>query len=181
MQDQCDDNRIWVFGYGSLIWNPGFDFDERMLARAPGWERSFCLRSLVHRGTPEAPGLVLALDEGEGGCAGLAFAIRPGQEDEVMAYLRERELVTSAYLEREIDVDLDDGRRVRAVTYVIDRHHDQYCGGLSDDEQARIIASATGGRGPNRDYLFNTAQHLHELGIPDPHLDALVARLHDLS
>lgn len=181
MQDQSHSDTIWIFGYGSLIWDPGFDFAERVLAHAPGWERSFCLRSLVHRGTPEAPGLVLALDAGQGGCAGLAFSVREGQEDEVMAYLRKRELVTSAYLETRVALELADGRQVEAVTYVIDRHHDQYCGGLTDEEQAHIIAQAHGGRGPNRDYLFNTAAHLHELGIPDPHLDALAARVREFS
>ncbi|MBN2741675.1 MAG: gamma-glutamylcyclotransferase [Rhodobacteraceae bacterium] len=181
MNDQPDTNTIWIFGYGSLIWNPGFDAAERSLARAPGYERSFCLRSLVHRGTPEAPGLVLALDAGQGGCDGVAFAVRAGQEAEVMAYLRARELVTSAYLEREIPLELADGRRVQGITYVIDRHHDQYCGALTLEEQARIIAQATGGRGPNSDYLFNTAAHLHELGIPDTMLDALAALVRELT
>lgn len=181
MNNQSDSNTTWIFGYGSLIWNPGFDPAERALARAPGFARSFCLRSLVHRGTPEAPGLVLALDEGEGACDGVAFAVRAGEEDSVLAYLRARELVTSAYFEQAIALDLADGRRVRAVTYVIDRHHDQYCGGLSLEEQAQIIAQSTGGRGPNRDYLFNTAAHLHELGIPDTMLDALAARVRELT
>ncbi|KFE36401.1 gamma-glutamylcyclotransferase [Thioclava atlantica] len=180
MQNQSMQDTIWIFGYGSLIWDPGFDPAERLLARAPGWERSFCMRSLVHRGRPEAPGLVLALDEGEGTCAGLAFSVRAGQEAEVMDYLRKRELVTAAYLEREVALDLADGRRVHAVTYVIDRHHDQYCGGLTHEEQAAIIAQAHGGRGPNHEYLFNTAAHLHELGIPDPSLDALAARVREL-
>jgi cation transport protein ChaC len=180
MNNQPDTNTIWIFGYGSLIWNPGFDPAERALAHAPGYERSFCLRSLVQRGTPEAPGLVLALDGGQGGCDGVAFAVRAGQEAEVMTYLRERELVTSAYLERKIPLELADGRRVQAVTYVIDRHHDQYCGGLTAQTQARIIAQARGGRGLNSEYLFNTAAHLHELGIPDAMLDALVARVREL-
>ena len=182
MNNQPDTNTIWVFGYGSLIWDPGFDPAERVLAQAPGYERSFCLRSLVHRGTPEAPGLVLALDRRAGAaCAGVAFALRAEQEQEVMAYLRARELVTSAYLERRVALDLADGRRVQGVTYVIDRHHDQYCGGLTPQEQARIIAMASGGRGPNRDYLFNTAAHLHELGIPDAMLDRLAARVRELT
>ena len=181
MNDQSDTDTIWIFGYGSLIWDPGFDPAERALARLPDYERSFCLRSLVHRGTPEAPGLVLALDAGPGGCSGVAYSVRKGQEDEVMAYLRARELVTSAYLERWVPVDLEDGRRVTAVTYVIDRHHDQYCGGLTAEEEAAIIAQSTGGRGPNRDYLYNTAAHLGELGIPDSALDALAARVRELT
>lgn len=169
---------LWIFGYGSLIWNPGFDPVERALARAEGWHRSFCMRSVHHRGTPERPGLVLALDAAPGAaCAGVAFAVAPGEEAAVLAELRERELVSSAYLERSLPVALTDGRVVEAVTYVIDPDHVQYCGGLDLEEQARVIAGATGGRGPNADYLYQTAAHLHELGIADPDLDWLAARV----
>lgn len=172
---------LWIFGYGSLIWNPGFDPAERVLARARGWHRSFCMRSLHHRGTPERPGLVLALDAAPvAACAGLAFAVRRGQEDPVLDALRERELVSAAYLEQQLDIQLADGRQVQALTYVIDPGHVQYCGGLDLEEQARIIAQAAGGRGPNAEYLFNTAAHLHELGIADPDLDWLAARVRAL-
>lgn len=172
---------LWIFGYGSLIWNPGFDPAERVLARAAGWHRSFCMRSLHHRGTPERPGLVLALDAAPAAaCAGLAFAVRRGQEDPVLEALRERELVSAAYLEQRLDIRLADGRQVQALTYVIDPDHGQYCGGLDLEEQARIIAQAVGGRGPNAEYLFNTAAHLHELGIADADLDWLAARVRAL-
>lgn len=173
---------LWIFGYGSLIWNPGFDPAARALARAEGWHRSFCMRSIHHRGTVERPGLVLALDAAPGAvCAGVAFAVASGQEDAVLAGLRDRELVSSAYLERALPVALTDGRVVRAVTYVIDPDHAQYCGGLDLEDQARVIAGASGGRGPNAEYLFNTADHLHELGIADPDLDWLAARVRVLS
>ena len=166
---------MWVFGYGSLLWNPGFEVAEAALARLPGWHRSFCMRSIHHRGTPEDPGLVLALDARDGAaCQGLALRVRPGDEDATLAYLRERELVSSAYLETTQQLELADGRRIEALAYVIDPHHVQYCD-LPLAEQARIIAHAVGGRGPNIDYLHNTARHLAELGIADAELDWLCA------
>lgn len=165
---------LWVFGYGSLLWHPGFAHVETRLARLPGYHRSFCMWSIHHRGTPENPGLVLALDAAPGAfCDGLAFRVPPAARDETLAYLRERELISSAYLEKLLPLDLDDGRRVEAVAYVIDPDHVQYCGGLSFAEQARIIAHAVGGRGPNPDYLFNTAEHLAQLGIEDGELTRL--------
>ncbi|MDF1621000.1 gamma-glutamylcyclotransferase [Pseudothioclava nitratireducens] len=173
--------QLWIFGYGSLLWDPGFDPAEAVQACAKGWHRSFCMRSMVHRGTPEAPGLVLALDAAEGAmCHGMGFAVRPDEEDRVIAKLRARELVTDAYLERRIALDLVDGRAVEAVTYVIDKAHHQYCD-LPLAEQARIIAGATGGRGPNRDYLWNTARHLHEMGLNDPDLDWLAEEVRMLT
>ena len=169
---------LWVFGYGSLIWHPGFPVAERRVARLAGWHRSFCMRSIHHRGTVDHPGLVLALDRADGAtCDGVAFRVAVGAEAETLAALRERELVSSAYLETHLDVALADGGGVRALAYVIDPDHDQYCGGLPLEEQARIILSAPGGRGPNRDYLFSTVEHLHALGIADPDLDWLAARV----
>lgn len=172
---------LWIFGYGSLIWHPGFVPAERVPARLEGWHRSFCMHSIHYRGTVQAPGLVLALDAAAGAaCAGLAFSVPRGQEATVLAALRARELVSSAYLERVLPVRLADGRQVSAVCYVIDPGHAQYCGGLTLEDQARIIARARGERGPNCDYLFNTAAHLHELGLADPDLDWLAARVRAL-
>ena len=175
------DAPMWVFGYGSLIWDPGFPVAERQLARLSGWHRSFCMRSIHHRGSETAPGLVLALDEAPGAtCAGVAFRVAPGAEAETLTALRERELISSAYLERVLPVTLTTGAQVPALVYVIDPHHVQYCGGLALEDQAQIIATARGGRGPNRDYLFATAAHLHDLGIADPDLDWLAARVRAL-
>lgn len=173
---------MWVFGYGSLVWHTGFEPEERVLATLPGYHRSFCMRSVHHRGTHENPGLVLALDSAERAhCRGLGLAVGPEKRDDVLAYLRERELISSAYLEKVLEIDLADGRRVEAVTYVVDADHVQYCGGLDLEEQAQIIARAHGGRGPNAEYLFNTTQHLFELGIHDRELDWLVRRVRHLS
>ncbi len=175
------DGTTWVFGYGSLIWNPGFPVARQEIARLSGWHRSFCMRSIHHRGTEADPGLVLALDALAGAhCDGVAFAVTQGAEDDTLAYLRERELISSAYLETWQEVGLQGGPVVRALTYVIDPDHVQYCGGLALEEQARIIAHATGGRGPNSEYLYNTAAHLAELGIADTDLTWLAARVRAL-
>ena len=172
---------LWVFGYGSLIWSPGFAVAEQVIACAEGWHRSFCMWSIHHRGTPEEPGLVLALDAQDGArCKGVAFRVAPGAEGDTLAALRARELVSSAYLETVIPLDLADGRRVEAVVYVIDPAHVQYTGPLDLQRQAEIIAQAVGGRGPNCEYLWATAQHLAELGIDDPDLSDLAARVRAL-
>lgn len=172
---------MWVFGYGSLIWDPGFPFAERHIARLTDWHRSFCMRSIHHRGTPQAMGLVLALDRAPGAtCAGVAFRVAPGAEADTLAQLRERELISSAYMESTQDVTLATGLAQSALTYVINPDHEQYCGGLPLEEQAQIIARAVGGRGTNRDYLNATARHLTDLGIADADLDWLVARVAQL-
>lgn len=169
---------LWVFGYGSLVWNPGFAWSSRHLARLDGYHRSFCMRSIHHRGTVAEPGLVLALDAAEGArCHGVAFEIAPQIAEETLEYLRARELISAAYLETRQMLALDDGRRVEAVTYVIDRDHAQYCGGLEREEQARILARAVGRRGPNWDYLHQTTDHLAQLGLPDPELEWLSQRV----
>jgi glutathione-specific gamma-glutamylcyclotransferase len=176
MQDQ-----LWVFGYGSLIWDPCFDFTSRQVGRVADWHRSFCMWSVHYRGTATEPGLVLALDRASGAyCDGIAFQVRPGTEDTATAALRTRELISDAYREETVAVDLADGRRVKALTYVINRDHPQYCTGLSPEDQAQIIARRHGVRGPNRDYLYATAQHLSELGLADPDLDWLVNRVRAL-
>lgn len=173
-----ESGEMWVFGYGSLLWNPGFEVAETVKATLADYHRSFCMRSIHHRGSETEPGLVLALDAAPGTvCAGVALRAAPGTEAATLAYLRDRELISSAYLERRLDITLDGARTVEALAYVIDPNHVQYCGALPLEEQAQIIAHATGGRGPNHEYLDNTAQHLTALGIPDPDMDWLVRRV----
>ncbi|AUH34906.1 gamma-glutamylcyclotransferase [Paracoccus tegillarcae] len=164
----------WVFGYGSLMWDPGFRVIESTTARLDGYARSFCLRSTRYRGTAETPGLVLGLDaDPDAHCTGIALRFAPEERDSILSYLRERELVTHAYREAILPIALEDGRRVEALTYVMRRDHVQYAGGLAPCEQARIISGAHGMRGPNADYLFNTTRHLAEFGMSDAALDAL--------
>lgn len=175
------DQPLWVFGYGSLIWNPGFDHAERMIARLDGYRRSFCMHSIHHRGRPDQPGLVLALDPVvDACCQGLAFRVVDAQADQTLAYLRERELVSSAYVERWCQLALEDGRKVRGLAYVVDTEHVQYARDLTLEDQAGIIARAHGDRGPNTEYLHNTAAHLSELGLPDPDLEWLSQRVRRL-
>ena len=174
------DGSLWVFGYGSLIWDPGFPVAERRTGQVAGWQRSFCMRSIHHRGTVERPGLVLALDRAEEAiCQGLALRVTPGAEAATLAALRERELISSAYLERQLVVETAVGA-VEALAYVIDPGHGQYCR-LDPEEQAQIIARAEGGRGANRDYLWATVAHLEALGISDPDLAWLADRVRHLA
>ncbi len=176
-----NDAPLWVFGYGSLMWNPGFDVAETALARLDGYHRSFCMWSIHHRGTPEHPGLVLALDEAPSGhCDGLALRVPDDQRAQTLDYLRERELISSAYLEKQLPLSLHDGRQVMAVSFVVDRDHVQYCGDLSLERQAEVISTARGGRGPNTEYLENTASHMQQLGIEDPDMMWLVSRVASL-
>ena len=172
---------LWIFGYGSLIWNPGFAHSAARIATLSGYRRTFCMRSIHHRGTPARPGLVLALDAEPGAeCRGLAFRVAAPIAEETLEYLRARELISAAYVETRQPLALEDGQTVMAVAYVIERAHDQYCGGLTLEEQAQIIARAHGGRGPNCDYLHQTAAHLAQLGLNDPDLDWLSARVRAL-
>ena len=172
---------MWVFGYGSLLWNPGFEPAERVTAHLRGYARSFCMLSIHHRGTETQPGLVLALDAAEDTtCTGVAFRVQPKDEAQVLAELRARELVSSAYLERHLPLKLDDGREVEALAYVVDPAHRQYCS-FDLETQAGMIARAIGGRGPNTEYLYNTAAHLEAMGIADPDLSWLVERVRRLS
>lgn len=171
---------FWVFAYGSLIWRPDFEAAERRLGVLAGYRRAFCLSSIHYRGTPEAPGLVLGLDAAPGAaCRGVAYRVGAETGRETLAYLRERELVSYAYLERRLPVTLEDGRSVTAYAYVIDPDHDQYAKGLSLPEQAAIIGRASGSRGPNREYLTATIESLDALGIEDRELHALQALVED--
>lgn len=159
---------LWVFAYGSLMWKPGFAFVERRRARMPDYCRRFCLDFITYRGTPESPGLVLGLDEEAGtSCEGIAYLVAPELRAEVHAYLRERELVTYAYQEKFLPIDLEGGERVMALAYVMDHSHAQYRPGLSLADQAAVIAHARGDAGENIEYLVNTVTHLAEMGVDD--------------
>lgn len=167
---------LWVFGYGSLMWRPGFPHAEHRHAHLHGYHRSLCVFSHVHRGTPEVPGLVLGLDRG-GRCHGVAFRVEAGEAAETVAYLRAREQVTSVYLERLLPVRLEDGRRLTALAYVVDRRHPQYAGRLPPEEVLRLVRQGVGASGRNPDYVRSTHAHLVEMGVTDPLLAHLAAAL----
>jgi len=174
MSDVAED--LWVFGYGSLMWRPGFPFVERQHAHLRGYHRSLCVYSYVHRGTPERPGLVLGLDRG-GRCHGVAFRVASHEAEKTVQYLREREQVTSVYLERFVPITLDDGRRVTAIAYVVDRRHPQYAGRLPEPELLRLVQQGRGVSGANPDYVRSTHDHLAEMGVTDPVLASLTRAL----
>jgi len=169
---------LWIFGYGSLMWRPGFDFVEKAPAALIGAHRSLCIYSFHHRGTPEHPGLVLGLDQG-GACRGVAYRVTPENRDATLAYLRAREQVTDVYVEAMRPISLLDGsaRDLEALCYVVDRAHPQYAGRLSLERQAELVRTAVGQSGANIDYVLNTVRHLEELGIHDVELAALAERL----
>ncbi len=170
---------FWVFGYGSLMWRPGFSFLESRPALLRGYHRSFCVYSHHYRGTPEHPGLVLGLARG-GACRGVAFRVASADEQAVRSYLNERELVSYAYTPRTIPVSHRDGT-VRSYTFVANTRHDQYAGDLGVERSAEIIMSAQGIAGLNRDYLINTVRQLETEGFTDKRLHGLLKRVEHLT
>ncbi|MGA2895266.1 MAG: gamma-glutamylcyclotransferase [Xanthobacteraceae bacterium] len=169
---------LWVFGYGSLMWRPGFAYLERVSARLIGLHRALCVFSFVHRGTPERPGLVLGLDRG-GICRGVAYRVAAKARAETIEYLRSREQVTSVYLETMRRIELEDKarRRVRALCYVIDRSHVQYAGRLTLAESLHLVRQGHGQSGPNRDYVLETVRALEALGYRETELHLLAEQL----
>ena len=171
---------LWVFGYGSLMWRPGFDFIEQVPARLIGEHRALCVYSFVHRGTPEKPGLVLGLDRG-GACRGVAFRVAEQNRAATVAYLRAREQVTSVYREvmRSVWLENPARQRVSALVYVVDRGHAQYAGRLSPAEQLRHVLQGHGQSGPNREYVLSTVKAIEAEGFRDTQLHRLALMLHD--
>lgn len=169
------DSDIWVFGYGSLMWNPGFEHVEAQPALLHGWHRSFCVYSHRYRGTPERPGLVLGLDRG-GSCRGMAYRVAKSRALEVLDYLWDREMVNGVYTPRVLRPKTRDGRP-RCHVFTVDRSHHQYAGGLCEQDMIRLIEQGVGKGGHNREYLANTVRHLDELGISDGPLHRLLTLL----
>jgi cation transport protein ChaC len=167
---------LWVFGYGSLMWRPGFAFEEQALATVRGYHRSLCIYSHVHRGSPDRPGLVLGLDRG-GTCRGVAFRVAAPLRAATIAYLREREQVTLVYREASLPALLADGRREKVLAYVVEPHHPQYAGRLPLAELVRFVRQGAGISGRNADYVRNTRDHLAALGITDHTLAAIIREL----
>ncbi len=183
---------LWIFAYGSLIWRPGFDYEEVRPARLWGWHRRLCVYSWHHRGTVETPGVVLGLDRG-GSCRGLVYRVAASRRAATLAYLREREQVSPlehlpSPIYREIvrPVRFEDGRGrtvesrgPAALTYVVDRTHPQYTGAIDEESLLTLVRQGRGISGANPDYVVSTAEHLAALGMRDAVLDRLAARLAD--
>lgn len=170
------ENCRWVFGYGSLIWRPGFAFETATPARLHGAHRALCIYSHLYRGTEAQPGLVFGLMQG-GSCAGMGFKIASENWTAVRDYLRERELISHVYKEVYRNLRLASGETVTALTFVVDETHEQFAGRLPLEEQLEMVRHATGSAGPNRDYVLNTVAHLNEMGFADKHLIDLARHL----
>ena len=168
----------WVFGYGSLMWRPGFPFIERRTAVLHGRRRAFCIYSVHHRGTYERPGLVLGLAPG-GAVRGVVYRVAEADWPEVYAYLREREQPTETYFEAWSDLRIDgvqveNGGKVTSLVFLSDMKHNQWAGALTLEQQADLIAGATGLSGRNIDYLRDLVLHLREDGVRDQAMETLL-------
>ncbi len=176
---RAGDRPVWLFAYGSLMWNPDFAFAEARPAFLRGYHRSFCLYSRDYRGTPERPGLVLGLDRG-GSCRGIAYRLPTDRVAESLDRIWAREMTGQVYRMRQVAVSTPEGV-VTAHACVVRRESPDYAGRLSLDEVARLLATAVGGRGSGRDYLANSVRHLEALGINDGLLHRIEARIAALS
>jgi cation transport protein ChaC len=178
LSDSPANEDLWVFGYGSLMWRPGFPYLERIPARLIGLHRALCVYSYVHRGTPEKPGLVLGLDRG-GACRGIAYRVAAADRGPTIAYLREREQVTSVYVEtsRRITLATAPLRDVMALVFLVDRSHPQYAGRLNLEHQAHLVRQGHGRSGANLDYVLSTIAEIEAQGCHDAGLHAIAERL----
>lgn len=163
---------FWVFGYGSLMWNPGFPYEQARPCRLYGYHRDFCIYSTHYRGTLQQPGLVLGLKRG-GSCQGMAFQIACQHAQKSYDYLIERELVSNVYKEKHLKLYFDDNHYENGLAFVADTKHEQYAGRLHCSTMADLIAKASGLAGKNIDYALNTVQHLQTLGVHDHRLETL--------
>lgn len=177
LQHKPDEGPVWVFGYGSLIWNPEMAVVEDQAASLAHYRREMCIKATVHRGSPERPGLVLGIRHQPGGsCQGQAFRLDDQQLQASLHRLIARELVTDCYTPLWLPIDLADGRSVAALTMVVNEGHPQVVQ-PSLDTKVEMIRHATGGRGSSRDYLLNMARHLAENNIRDTEIETLVLQL----
>lgn len=165
-------NDIWVFGYGSLMWLPGFEYVEDRLAKLEGYHRDLCILSYVFRGTPEVPGLVMGLNAG-GACHGRAFRVSAPLVEGTLAYLHEREMINSVYTPSWVEIELCTGQRTKAYTFLAIPGHEQHVSALSIEETCKLIMQGHGEGGSSVEYLENTLLHLRELGIEDSKLEAI--------
>ncbi len=174
---------IWLFAYGSLMWDPCFAYAERRAGRLAGYRRSFCFWSITSRGTPARPGLGMAVvADGEtdtGFCAGLAYRLAPAERDTGLAALWAREMGHGVYRPAWVTVSTAAGT-IRAITFTAEPDHAQFAGGLSIAETANHIAHARGSRGPNPDYLIGVIDCLAAHGLADPALEDLLRRIEAL-
>ena len=170
---QLPKGELWVFGYGSLMWSPCFGYTRKALGRAHGYHRALCILSTRYRGTRRKPGLVMGLCRG-GSCWGVAYRLEPQRTRRALASLWSREMLRRVYAPRLIPVRLRGGRIVRALAFIADPGHPAYVGELDLHGRARLVAQGIGARGPCVDYIRKTLDHMHEVGVRDPHLERIL-------
>ncbi|MDA9314166.1 gamma-glutamylcyclotransferase [Alphaproteobacteria bacterium] len=173
--DRKINQNVWIFGYGSLIWNPAIHFERKDIMTIYGFHRKFCLKTYLGRGNKEAPGLVLGLDHG-GSCRGIAFKIPAKIAAHELEIIWRREMLSGSYIPRWLNGKIN-GISVKALGFVVNKQEDRYVGDLTDVETATLISKANGFLGTCADYLINTSEHLEDLGIPDKKLSHLVKLL----
>lgn len=176
MNFRLPEGDLWVFGYGSLMWRPGFEHAERRQALLRGRHRRLCVWSWHHRGLQDAPGLVMGLDRG-GSCIGAAYRVPAADARAAFDYLAAREMVTPVYVPTHVRLDLDGGRTVRGLTFTVDRNNPQYAGRISVDTAVATVRGARGHSGHNADYVRETVAHLREIGVRDTFMEAVDARI----
>ncbi|HSK40381.1 MAG TPA: gamma-glutamylcyclotransferase [Arenibaculum sp.] len=169
---------VWLFGYGSLIWNPAMRFAERQVALLTGWQRRFCLWLRIGRGSIEHPGLMLALDRG-GHCRGVVFRIPAAEVRTELPLVWVREMATGSYAAHWVPVETAGGT-LHALTFTADHGHPRYAGPVTEDQAASCIAVAAGQLGSCADYLLSTADHLESLGLRDGYIEGLAARVREI-
>lgn len=172
----CEPEEHWVFGYGSLMWRPSFDYEEKRFANIFGYHRSLCIKSHVHRGTPDKPGLVLGLDFG-GACKGVCYRISHQAWNEVLGYLRAREQSNYAYRELRVPAYFGNDRKIFSLAYVVDRTHRQYAGRLDLEGACQLVQQGWGISGSNLEYIQNTFEHLKLLGLGNRQMQEILGRL----
>jgi cation transport protein ChaC len=164
---------LWIFGYGSLMWSPGFSFKQKALGRSHGYHRALCILSTRYRGTKRKPGLVMGLCRG-GSCWGMAFRVDAGRVRHALARLWQREMPRRVYAPRLLQVRLSSGRSVRALAFLADPTHPAYVRELDLHGRARLVAQGFGQRGPCVEYISNTLDQMHQVGVHDPHLERIL-------
>jgi glutathione-specific gamma-glutamylcyclotransferase len=170
---------FWVFGYGSLMWSPCFSYEAKAPGRAHGYHRALCILSTRYRGTLHRPGLVMGLCQG-GSCWGMAFKIGRRDVRRTLARLWAREMPRRVYHPRMVAVKLRGGRSVRALAFVANPTHSAYVDELDLHGRAKLVAQGIGVRGPCVDYIQNTLDHMHEVGVRDPHLERVLHAAQEL-
>jgi cation transport protein ChaC len=177
LQNRPEGEGVWLFAYGSLMWNPTFEFERSVTGLVRGWRRRFCLMSTYGRGTPEIPGLFLALDFG-GSAKGVVFKLPVGREESELILAWRREMFSGAYTARWVKVSTEAGE-IQALTFVANHEDASYRGDLSDNEITRIVATAAGTLGSNMDYLEESLLHLGKLNVRDRGLERIATMIEE--